>query len=394
MIPIPSSHRILNIILLATVAGVILGCGSGKPIDTQKAGQGTPEVDGAVRVVGNHLTRNGDTWVPRGLNFIAFVQPPPVQPGGGCNGSSSNTFQVAYNRYQSQGSALFTELISWGADTIRFQVSQMGLDAQSSIYSQAFFDDFVQAVKSARTSGLNVIVSIQDECQSGDPSPANYPDASTQRVWSELAPIFKNDLGIMFEIYNEPEPPASTANWQIWLSSFNDEINSIRSAGAANVLIADGLSYATTLNGARALTDSVNQVAYAVHPYFHQANLTPAFWDTNWGNFAANYPVIVTEWTTVANSVTNGSGYYCDTNTPSQALSMMSYMQYHGIGMVGFAWDFTGPIFGSVVYYANGTSTSYVTSSYAGKSCGDIGYGPGVTMQDWFSNNAVPTSPQ
>ncbi|MES2393009.1 MAG: cellulase family glycosylhydrolase [Acidobacteriota bacterium] len=354
---------------------------------------GISEVDGAVQIAGNHLTRNGVAWIPRGLNFIAFVQPPAVQPGG-CDGSTSNNFQTAYNRYQSQGSALFTKLVAWGADTIRFQVSQMGLDAQSTIYSQSFFDDFVQAVQQARASGLNVIVSIQDECQSGDPSPANYPGANNQRVWTELAPLFKNDLGIMFEIYNEPEPPASTANWQTWQSRFNDDIATIRSTGAANVVIADGLGYAATFNGAPDLTDPANQVAYAVHPYFHQANLTSSFWDANWGNFGVTHPVIVTEWTSVANSATSGSGYYCDASTAAQSLAMMNYMQSHGIGMVGFAWDFTGTIFGSVVYYANSTTTTYKISSYAGKNCGDNGYGPGLTIQDWFVSGTVPSSPQ
>lgn len=368
------------------------GCSASLPSASTSSNPNPPGND-AIAVSGNHLTRGSSPWAPHGLNFIAFVQPPAVQPGG-CDGSTSGVFQSAWNRYQADSSQLFIGLAAWGSDTIRFQVSQEGLDPQSNIYSASFFNSFVQAVQNARSAGLNVIVSLQDECQSGDPATTNYPDARNLRVWTALAPQFRNDLGIMFEIYNEPEPAANTADWQTWKTTFNNIIAAIRSTGTKNVVIADGLEFATTLSGAPDLTDSADSVAYAVHPYFHQANLTPSFWDAHFGTFAATHPVIVTEWTTVANSATSGSSYYCDSNTPSQALSLLGYLQGHGIGMLGFTWDFTGSVFGSAVYYTSASTKTPLNSTFAAKQCGDSGYGPGNTLQSWFQTGTVPSTPQ
>ena len=124
------------------------------------------------------------------------------------------------------------------------------------------------------------------------------------------------------------------------------------------------------------------------------ANLTTSSWDTNFGNFAATVPVIDTEWTAVANSATSGSSYYCDSNTPTQSLALMQYQRTHNIGIIGFAWDFTGSVFGSIVYYPNGTATTNQTSSFNGRNCGDNGYGAGLTMQTWFTSGVVPATPQ
>ena len=270
------------------------------------------------------------------------------------------------------------------------------MDSQdpNGLYSTVFFNGFVQAVRSARLAGLNVVVSLQDECQSGDPATGNYPNAATQRVWNELAPLLKNDTGIMFEIYNEPEPGPTTANWQTWQSAFNPIISSIRAAGATNVVLADGLNFAQSFSGAVNLTDTAGETAYAIHPYFHQANLTNAIFDTNFGTWAATHPMLATEWAAVGNSASSGSNYYCDQNTGQQSVLLLTYLQNHGIGMLGFTWDFTGQLFGSMVYYVNGTSTQELTSTFAGKACNTNGYGSGLEMQQWFQTGTVPQTPQ
>ncbi len=88
----------------------------------------------------------------------------------------------------------------------------------------------------------------------------------------QLAPLFKNDPEIIFEIMNEPQPQPTAVNWAAWATAMNAMIAIIRGAGATNVLIADGLGFAESLSGAPALTDPLNQYAYADHPYFHMAS--------------------------------------------------------------------------------------------------------------------------
>ncbi|MGA8580020.1 MAG: cellulase family glycosylhydrolase, partial [Bryobacteraceae bacterium] len=110
-------------------------------------------------------------------------------------------------------------------------------------------DTIQSAVAYARSIGLNVIVCVQDEAQSGETNPASLPNAATQRVWQTLAPLFNADTGILYEVMNEPSLTPSAANWSAWQAAMNAAIATIRATGSANVVIADGLDYAEVLNG-------------------------------------------------------------------------------------------------------------------------------------------------
>ena len=59
-------------------------------------------------------------------------------------------------------------------------------------------------VELARSLGLSVIVSVQAEGPAGLSSRCPLPDTGTERVWTELASMFEDDPGVMFELYNEP----------------------------------------------------------------------------------------------------------------------------------------------------------------------------------------------
>jgi endoglucanase len=338
-----------------------------------------PPPAGAITVSGNRLLRDGERWAPHGLNMIAFVAPPAAQAG---------VFRAAYAHYDA---AELSALAAWGADTVRFQVSLPGTDPQNALYTQAFVDQVRDAVRDARARGLNVIVSIQDEAQSGESTPAQLPNQATLRVWGVLAPLFNDDRGVLYEIMNEPQPKVSAASWVSWRDAMNRAIAAIRSTGSRNVVVADGLIFALSLNGAPALTDPARQVAYAIHPYFHSAaDQTQTAWDNKFGTFAANAPVIATEWTTVANAATSGSSYFCDSTTATATLQLLRYLDGKQIGLLAFAYDFSGNLFGSAVYGFPG-----VTSSFAGgAACGSPGYGPGTVIQSWYRSGAVPSTLQ
>ena len=200
----------------------------------------------------------------------------------------------------------------------------------------------IGAVRAARAAGLTVIISVQDEQQSGEATPTDLPNDATRRVWKELAPVFGQDRDVLFELLNEPRPPPSPRNWQAWAEAMNQTIRAVREAGAANVVVADGLLFAERLAHAPPLSDPLAQVAYGSHPYAHHAiDQAPATWDIKFGNFSRSAPVIVTEW---------GTGYYCDANTPASVVSLLQYLQQHEIGLEVGTWDWAPAHFGSAVY--------------------------------------------
>ncbi|MBE7158695.1 MAG: cellulase family glycosylhydrolase, partial [Rhodospirillales bacterium] len=178
---------------------------------------------GAVTVSGNTLLRDGTVWVSHGVVSIAFVAPPAAQSG---------VFLSAYQHFSVDE---LKAMKAWGADTVRFQVSQPGLDPQSPLYTSEFVTAVKNGVLQARAAGLNVIVSVQDESQSGEAHPVALPDAATQRVWQVLAPLFNNDRGILYEILNEPQPVPNPAHWKAWATAMNAQIAAIRRTGSRNV---------------------------------------------------------------------------------------------------------------------------------------------------------------
>lgn len=316
----------------------------------------------AVKITNGMLTRGDLPWIPRGVVQIAFVAPPSAQAG------------VFFDAYQNYTPTDYASMHDLGIDSVRIQVSQPGLDPQSALFDPVFRDRFFDAVRAARAHGLSVLISIQDEEQSGEPAPTDLPNAGTRRVWATIAPQFGDDRGVFFELLNEPRPDATTANWAAWRDAHNLTIQTIRNAGAVNVVVADGLLSGERLSGAPALTDPLNQVAYASHPYAHNAQgQTAADWDTKFGNFAQTHPVIVTEWTTSTN-------FYCDSNSPLSATNFLSYLGNHRVGLMAFAWDFSGIKFGSAFQGFPPQPTTY-----ANLNCGDVGFGPGKKILNAYS---------
>jgi endoglucanase len=104
------------------------------------------------------------------------------------------------------------------------------------------------------------------------------------------------------------------------------------------------------------------------------AGETAADWDTKFGNFASSHPVIVTEWTTSTN-------FYCGANTGQAAGQFLAYLGAHRVGLMAFAWDFSGNKFGSAFQ-----GFPPLPTAYQNLSCGDVGFGPGNKILNAHAN--------
>ena len=152
--------------------------------------------------------------MPHGFFQVAFQASPLEQ-----NVPSFETqAQLYYTRQE------YTDMANAGSDSVRVMLGQTVGDPQNTqFYSRDFVDQFIAAVKAARAAGLTVIVSIQDEQIVQDPNPTPLPNAATQRVWSQLVPAFKDDNGIVLELFNEagtgPTQIPQASDWQDWQNS-------------------------------------------------------------------------------------------------------------------------------------------------------------------------------
>ena len=244
-----------------------------------------PSAGSGVGVVGGRLTRDGRPWTPHGIVQIAFVAPPAAQKG---------VFAEAYRHYSPRD---YAAMRAYGIDSVRIQASQPGLDPTDHLFDPAFRGALIAAVRAARQAGLVVMLSIQDEEQSGETRGATpLPNDATRRVWRSLAPVFADDPGVMYELLNEPNLPPNPDNWRRWADAMNATLGVVRAAGARNVAVADGLMFAERLGGAPDLRDPLRQVVYASHPYaHHREDQQPAAWDAKFGDFARRHVVIVND---------------------------------------------------------------------------------------------------
>ena len=372
-------NKLFSALAIAVSACGLAACGGGSSDPGGSPGSVSPpppppppppvsSSKGIVTVSANHVLRDGVLWVPHAVQLVAFVAPPKAQAGA---------FAAAYAHYST---AELSAIKTWGADSIRFQLSQPGADPEDPLYDPIFLKQLVDGVKFARSIGLNVIVSIQDEEQSGEANSTMLPNDATSRVWKNLAPLLNGDNGIVYEMFNEPQPPPNAADWQQWASAMNAVVLTIRATGATNTLVADGLNFAESLDGVIPLSDPLHQVIYSTHPYFHQAeDQTEAVWMRKLGNASATLPVIVGEWTTATT-------YYCKPDTPNAGLSFLRYIRSLNIGLVAVTYDFGLPDYGGIVSDYSGTPTSYANNA----QCVDTGFGPGTLIQQWYKTGAVP----
>ena len=236
------------------------------------------------------------------------------------------------------------------------------------------------AIRAARDAGLTVIVCVQGETHVGKEVPIALPDAGTYRVWSEIAPLFANDRGVVYELFNEPHPKPTPRAWAAWKATFTRAIGVVRETGARNVVIADGLDTGQILDGAPLLDDP--QVAYASHPYaIVKYGQSRAAWDAKFGNFARRAPVIITEW--------QFGAFYCDADTADATIRFLAYIHERKIGLEVGIWDWAPATTGSVRYGFPAPKFS----SFVAHTCHQPGYGPGRAIEDLYLSGVVDETP-
>lgn len=359
--------------MMKRVRSVILALGTAVPAWAQAA------PPGGVSVSGNQLLLDGRPWVPHGFYQIAFEQPPTF--------SDEHRFWKVAAQFYNPGE--YANMRAFGADSVRIQVAQPGMDPQDRLSTPEYRQAVLGAIGAARAAGLVVIVSVQDEQQTGEPHPADLPNPATGRAWQQIAPAFAHDRNVVFELFNEPRPQATPANWQAWKAAMEQTIGTVRQAGAENVVVADGLAVGQQLDGAPLLADPLRQVAYASHPYATKfsgaAGQTPGYWDMRFGMFSRRAPVIITEW---------GLGYFCDPDTPRAAVAFLQYLQGHGIGLEAGTWDWPPAGFRSARYgFPQPQVSSFLPVQVPGQ-CDRPGFGPGRIIQTWYRTGVPPTAPE
>jgi hypothetical protein len=277
-----------------------------------------------VTVEGNRFLRDGEPWVAEGVTLVGLVSPEKRV-------RDKPTYAAARAAF---GPGMLDEVRRFGADLVRFQVSQFALDPKSKGHDPGYRDEVLAAVAQTRAAGYNVLLSMQWHGQAGPSDSKGLPTAGTRRAWRRLAEDLGEDRGILFEIFNEPPGnPRTRAEWEPWRKSMQATVDALRKVGAQNVLLVPGMQYSRSLEGAPAIDDPLGQLGYAVHPYLGQHNQTRAQWQKKFGDYAAIHPVMATEFNA------QSGGNYCRPEMAGQAEALLDYLREKQIGLVAWALD-------------------------------------------------------
>ncbi|MEW6474629.1 MAG: cellulase family glycosylhydrolase [Actinomycetota bacterium] len=294
-------------------------------------GPAQPPPPHGIRVAGNRLLRDGAPFVPVGFTMVALVHP----IGEGETAWAARRF----------GPKTMEAVTAWGANTLRFQLSQRGLDPLDQFSSKVYIQRIEESVALARSYGLAVILSIQDQGPSGGKS-HGQPTEATIRDWQTLTARFNGDQHVMYEIFNEPQNRPTADGWEVWRNGGPPERNqgtpavghqkvleAIRATGATNVVIADAAQFGQRLDGIPLLHDPLGQVAYGVHPYLTHTLREPDDWEPGFGFLSSQFPVVATEWTAVPGV------RFCKPEWATTSPLLVDFLQARDIGMLAWAFD-------------------------------------------------------
>ncbi|MFF4571682.1 cellulose binding domain-containing protein [Streptomyces sp. NPDC001410] len=131
--------------------------------------------------------------------------------------------------------------------------------------------------------------------------------------WASVAGTYKDDQAAVFDLFNEPYPDRATAGttdaWKCWrdggtcpgisyeVAGVQDLVDSIRSAGAKNVIMAGGLAYSNDLSQWLTYkpTDPTGNLAAAYHVYNFNTCASESCWNSTLAPVAAQVPLVAGE---------------------------------------------------------------------------------------------------
>ena len=209
----------------------------------------------------------------------------------------------------------------WHVNVIRLPLSQdrwFGKTPEQKDGGMAYRDLVRQVVDACASQRCYIILDLHwSDCNEWGTNIGQHsmPDLNSLAFWKDCAPLYANHPAVIFDLYNEPHD----ISWDVWLrggpitdkpngrnlTAKNYEcvgmqamLDTVRSTGATNLVIAGGLDWAYSFSGileGRQLADPKgNGVVYASHCYDNKGD-SVATWIAKLEQAAARVPVIVSE---------------------------------------------------------------------------------------------------
>jgi endoglucanase len=271
----------------------------------------------------------------------------------------------------------------WKINAVRVPLNEACWNGQSYVNAAYRGASYQRAVKQyvdlLNRNGIVAILDLHwtDGAYTGPSSACSSADAVCQKpmpdaaqavpFWASVARAFGHNDAVIFDLFNEPYPGSAAGatyaeSWHCWryggtctgisypVAGMQTLVNTVRSAGATNVIMLGGLEYANDLDGwlEHEPTDPDHDLAASWHSYNFNTCDTSSCWDTQVAPVIAKVPVIAGE---------IGENDCADTYIDP----LMKWMDARSTSYLAWAWNANfscagGP--GLITGY-NGTPTAY-----------------------------------
>ena len=188
---------------------------------------------------------------------------------------------------------------------------------------------------------------------------ANTYDLNDQTCafWQFMAPRFKDDTHVIYELFCEPINQVGTdaANWASVKSDMETWIGIIRASGADNLLLVGTPSYCQEIGPTATNPVSDANVVYTTHIYpLHWLSSSNQYYRDNISNAAAHHPVILGEWGFTSDMNYDDSSHYhivIGTQT-NYGRPIKEFVEGLGVGSIAWCASYN---WGPPMFYSNWT---------------------------------------
>jgi endoglucanase len=255
------------------------------------------------------------------------------------------------------GDTLVPPMLGWKVNTVRVPLNEscwLGVDGLAPMSSgRAYREAIARFVRMLLSHDLFVVLDLHWNAPGLGVSRSQLPMADADHspaFWTSVAEAFKNDPGVVFDLYNEPfikTENADTADpWECWShgcaikpstpggeawksAGMQALVDAVRATGASNVILLGGLSYANDLSGwlAHMPRDPTGQLAASFHVYnFAWPCNSSRCWTTTLAAVAEKVPLLTGE--LGENDCEHG---FID--------AFMGWADHEGVSYLGWAWN-------------------------------------------------------
>jgi hypothetical protein len=327
-----------SLAIAALVAALLV---TAVPLSAQRAGAATSGV--TVEVKANHLV-NGAGATVRLLGVDRSGTEYACEEGWGIFDGPSSAASVAAIR-------------SWHTNAVRLPLNEgcwlnlytSGNDpnaiADPTPYEGEAYQNAIESyVSLLHAKGIAVILSLHGlDAPEGLSVAPMADEANSPTFWTSVATAFKDDPGVIFDLYNEP----NNIGWSCWLSGcqvttadgsyqtagMQQLVSAVRSTGATQPIMLGGLQWSSNEAGwlSHEPTDPDHQLVVSFHNYLSPGGCnTQSCWNATLSALLKVVPV-----------VTGESGEYdCKKAYVDQ---YMTWADLHHVSYLGWAWDATSP---------------------------------------------------